>query len=220
MSWISTGEQIDLKYKYYLRGVGIGLIVGVIIMAIAIKLNNSTISDAEIINRAQELGMVYLSDDTENDFGASSGISTEEDENISFSDDTGSKNTDSETTETEEDEAKDTDKGGNKSDSKSSDKNNAKNNAEDGTDGDLADGDEVDSLPTDTTTVEISGSDYSDAVARKLEKAGVIDDADDFNTYLIENGYDSLIQPGSIEIPQNASYEEIAQLLLTKNSER
>ena len=205
-----------MKYKYYLRGAGIGLIVGVVIMAIAIKLQNSTISDAEIIQRAQELGMVYVSDlnETENGIGASSELSTEG-ESISDTDETPAA-ADDETDTKGEDSA--TNK---KNDTeKSEDTESAEKSKQDSEKTDSDNEKEDEETPADYYTIRIGGSDFSDVVASKLEAAGVIDDADDFNNYLIANGYDSYIQPGEVNIPADASYEDIAKLLVTKSDER
>ena len=50
-------------------------------------------------------------------------------------------------------------------------------------------------------------------VANKLENAGIIDDADDFNDYLCENGYASNIQNGKFTIASDMSYREIAETI-------
>ena len=48
-----------MKLKYYLRGLGIGVICTAIIMGIALSGNKKeTLSDIEIIERARLLGMV------------------------------------------------------------------------------------------------------------------------------------------------------------------
>ena len=48
-----------MKLKYYLRGLGIGIICTAIIMGIALSGNKrETLTDAEIIERARLLGMV------------------------------------------------------------------------------------------------------------------------------------------------------------------
>ncbi len=53
-----------MERKYYLRGLGIGIVMTAIIMGIALS-GNHKMTDEEIIARAKELGMVedtYLSD--------------------------------------------------------------------------------------------------------------------------------------------------------------
>lgn len=64
--------------------------------------------------------------------------------------------------------------------------------------------------------IEISGGQFSDVVCRKLEEAGLIDNAKAFNDYLVQKDYDNGILPGIYEIPKGSTYEEIAVLLTTK----
>ena len=47
-----------MKLKYYLRGMGIGIILTAIVMGFALGGRKATISDAEVIERAKALGMV------------------------------------------------------------------------------------------------------------------------------------------------------------------
>ena len=47
-----------MKLKYYLRGMGIGMIITAIVMGIALNGRKETLSDAEIMARARELGMI------------------------------------------------------------------------------------------------------------------------------------------------------------------
>lgn len=46
-----------MKLKYYLRGIGIGIILTAIVMGFALGGRKATMSDAEIIERAKALGM-------------------------------------------------------------------------------------------------------------------------------------------------------------------
>jgi hypothetical protein len=49
-----------MKIKYYLRGIGIGIIFSTIVFSVAITSNKaSNISDEAVMKRARELGMVY-----------------------------------------------------------------------------------------------------------------------------------------------------------------
>ena len=67
-----------MKLKYYLRGMGIGVILTAIVMGFALGGRKTAISDAEIIERAKALGMVdstsgvlYNSSDEDNNNEAS-----------------------------------------------------------------------------------------------------------------------------------------------------
>ncbi len=52
-----------MKLKYYLRGLGIGIIITTILLMIAFALHKPTMSDADIIARAKQLGMVMPEDE-------------------------------------------------------------------------------------------------------------------------------------------------------------
>lgn len=47
-----------MKLKYYLRGIGIGVIVATLIMTISSVIHNNNLSDEMIIKEAQKLGMI------------------------------------------------------------------------------------------------------------------------------------------------------------------
>ncbi|MBE5936406.1 MAG: endolytic transglycosylase MltG [Lachnospiraceae bacterium] len=49
-----------MKHKYFLRGVGLGIMISAILLSISY--NFKSISDEEIISRAKKLGMVYEDD--------------------------------------------------------------------------------------------------------------------------------------------------------------
>lgn len=69
---------------------------------------------------------------------------------------------------------------------------------------------------TEKIRFEVGGGEYSDVICKRLLQAGLIDDADAFNKFLIQKDYDNLILPGVYDIPKGATYEEIAALLTTK----
>ena len=72
-----------MRIKYYLRGIGCGIIFSVVIMSIAMgSKGKSQISDAEIIQRAKQLGMVEADDngkEDKNNLEATSEVETEKD---------------------------------------------------------------------------------------------------------------------------------------------
>lgn len=47
-----------MKFKYYLRGLGIGILISTIILSVSFAMKKNDLSDDEIIARAKELGMV------------------------------------------------------------------------------------------------------------------------------------------------------------------
>lgn len=71
--------------------------------------------------------------------------------------------------------------------------------------------------PSDETTelIEISiyKGDDSGTVARKLYNAGLVDNATQFDAYLMQHGYDKKISVGIVKIPVGATWLEIAEKL-------
>ena len=71
--------------------------------------------------------------------------------------------------------------------------------------------------PAETVVITIYPGDGSYAVARYLQQAGLVDDAGAYDKYLCDNGYDSAIRVGQVQIPAGSSYEEIAKLLTSRH---
>lgn len=74
----------------------------------------------------------------------------------------------------------------------------------------------TDEAQTDSVTLSIVRGDDSGTVSRKLQNAGLIDNASEFDAYLMQHGYDKKISIGSVEIPKGATWLEIAELLSRK----
>lgn len=68
----------------------------------------------------------------------------------------------------------------------------------------------------DTVTITINGGEGSGTVSWKVEQAGLVENAADFDSYLCANGFDRHLAAGSHVIPIGASYEEIAQILMRR----
>ena len=62
-------------------------------------------------------------------------------------------------------------------------------------------------------TFEIQAGDSSYQVAYRLQQAGLVADARDFDNYLCSKGYDRKLKTGSYEIPETATEEEISEIL-------
>lgn len=66
------------------------------------------------------------------------------------------------------------------------------------------------------TTITIAGGSSSDVVARLLEKGGVIDSASKFDSYLCSHNLDHVICAGTHEIPAGADYETISKIITSR----
>lgn len=78
----------------------------------------------------------------------------------------------------------------------------------------------VPTRPTVSQTKEISISfqnvSSSESAAQLLAEAGLIEDWRDFNTFLIDNGYDRKISNGTFIFSGGESYEELAQIITNR----
>ena len=68
-----------------------------------------------------------------------------------------------------------------------------------------------------SVTIEILSGEGSFIVCQKLEDAGAVPLASEFDRYLYENGYDKRINTGTYEIPPVAGFDENARIIAKKN---
>ena len=67
--------------------------------------------------------------------------------------------------------------------------------------------------PVTIKVITINSGDSSYTVAKKLENAGVVSSASNFDTFLCQNGYDKRLRTGNFSIPTDASDEQIARIV-------
>ncbi|MCM1143199.1 MAG: hypothetical protein NC318_05165 [Blautia sp.] len=259
-----------MELKYYLRGLGLGVVVTAIIMGVASS-RGRKMTDAEIIARAKQLGMTentVLTDNAGKDDAAddlSGEQSPDTDKNAGFmgADGSGANAADDGQTAAVSDEnaldgngsgndAADNSAGNDTAGNRPADENPGQDNAgsdeartpdtdrenpdsealggaddpeEENAAGktggskkpdDLENEDleETDTHKTSKSVVIVIGSgDGSYAASKKLEDAGAIASAADFDTFLCENGYDKKIRTGTYTIPANASEEQMARII-------
>lgn len=197
-----------MKLKYYLRGLGIGIICTAIIMGIALSGNKKeTMTDTEIIERARLLGMV-MPEDVEEPSETEEGQESPDD-NLAKPQEVQGKESVSEIENDKTDSKKDEGKKDNSQKDNSSDKpkqtndNAAAGNAQQGTSPKMI-------------QIEIVAGDFSDAVSQKLFRAGLVSDAEAFNKYLTQKDADQTLRIGVYEIPEGATQDEIIEILTKK----
>ena len=202
-----------MKLKYYLRGMGIGIIVTTVILMIIFSFHKrETLSDDQIRERAAALGMV-MADEASDSGKLSDTLTDDTPDTASDQNETDDQNTSNENSNQNSDQSAD------QTSSAANTQNDDNKGKKDTSD------DKGGTKKNDVETVEqielsIVGGEYSDAVSKKLKKAGLIEDADDFNKYLSEGGYDSLIQPGTYVIPKGADYDTIIQMITEKDDDK
>ncbi len=227
-----------MERKYYLRGLGIGIVMTAIIMGIALS-GNHKMTDEEIIARAKELGMVedtYLSDLDDS--------KQQEEQNIEETEPEGAKeqpepepenpqvpqkpseNPESakpaEKTESPLEAAQPVEEEPAKVESdtlEAQEPEEAQERAKTQTEPGMADTNEMtkqDDKPSASVKIErvtVASGDGSYQVALKLKEAGVVMSAETFDDFLCEKGYDKKLRTGTFRIPTDASDEQIARIL-------
>jgi len=195
-----------MKAKYYMQGIGIGIIFSAIIFSLFF--NNSSITDEEVIKRAQTLGMVM---EAEKDIKALDDlIKGKKDKEESNS---GSSEKDDDSKKDDSSAQEDNSSEGNNSDQGDSDL--EEGNSQDQGNIDTSVGDENEETGTPKLIeIEIEKGMSAEQIARKLEKNGVIKDYQDFKQYLKEKGYTKNISYGTFHMEEDISYGKIVKMLV------
>lgn len=199
-----------MKLKYYLRGLGIGIVVTAIIMSFTGKPEELT--NAEIKIRAAQLGMVEKSvlSDIQKENESSEEIMKENDvvEDVPEADnELNVENTQDTTENTEEIVSNAAEESENIEETTSDTENQNQEAGNSETDA------PVDEVVENYIIILVENGNGSEVVSQKVFEAGLVNSAKEYNKYLIANGYDRRLRTGNHEIPAGASEEEIAKIL-------
>lgn len=184
-----------MKLKYYLRGLGIGILVTTVILSLA-GTGRKNMTDEEVIKRAKELGMVEST--------LLSGLA-----NQAKADEV--KPTEPETSpQPEETLLEETTPATPAAPDKTSEPAATPETPVSPEDG------SSDTPAGETFTLVIGRGESSTTVSKNLQKAGIVEDAAAFDKFLCNNGYDKKIITGTYEIPYGVSEEAIAKIITRK----
>ena len=192
-----------MRLKYYLRGLGLGIIFAVIIMMIGFHDNKQSMSDTEIIEKAKTLGMV-------------------EAKNISgtVADEYNSEKTDSSATNSDASSQKaETEQDSQMQDSQTAQEDTQQEDTQQEAAQPAADAKQETVEPQDavtTYTISVTSQDTCRTIAEKLKSLNLVDDAEQFRIYMGQKGADHFIADGEHVIPQGASYDDIITILTQK----
>ena len=218
-----------MNLKYYLRGLGIGIAVTAIILGVG--RGKETLSDAEIKQRAAQLGMVEAS-----------GLLTEREEPAKEPE------ADKEPVETKEPTVEPTEEPSKEPEVTPEPEENEEPTAEpEPTEAPTKEPEatkeptpepteEPTPEPTEEPSVEpedaketeepdlseelciisVNPGDGSLTICKRLEEAGLITSATAYDSYMNEKGYDKKLQVGTFKIPKGTEPEEIALILMKK----
>lgn len=180
-----------MKLKYYLRGVGIGVIFATLVMTISGLEHKYNISEEYIIKEARKLGMVMKDELDGNNGLFGNGDSQEPEESQA----------------TEENES---------TNSEMIDDTQVASSEVQPSESESESQVPVESETPVYVTIVVEGGDSARQVADKAKEAGLIEDAEVLRNYLRDHGYSHDILVGSFQIPLGADLEEICRILTTR----
>ena len=218
-----------MRLKYFLRGVGIGILVTTIILT-ATHASERRMSDSEVIDRAIELGMSFSASHS----GQQSG--TEEASTDESS--TGQETSGDDVTDDLQHDGETETEMGSQSPSETVSESTSDGEASPGKESEAVTGMTTQAITETTTelttennnagsaagvmnnevicTINITKGMSSRTVCDMLKQNGIIEDAADFDRYLIKTGYDDKIRVGEVEVNSGMTYEELTASLYKK----
>lgn len=184
-----------MKLKYYLRGLGIGIIITTLVLMIAYSGRKTELTDAEIIARAESLGMVMKEDPL-----FSNSESHKDSEVVVNSE-----------VPTEQASEKETEVGTEKV---SATETEMVPETETETEAETTVVPETEIVPSgDTYHLVIPAGSFPRLICNELQDNGVIEDAAALRKYLADVGYATSISVGEYDIPYGATNDEVYQIL-------
>lgn len=199
-----------MKFKYYLRGCGLGILVASIVLMVSFHSQNKTMDDTAVMERASELGMIMpeteiVSTEADSQLPESGTQSTDTDFSSNNNQKQNTKDSQNKTDGSSQKEEKDTqmasdDKtgSGNNKDTESKKKEDKKEESEE-------------------ITVEIKKGEVCRQLAEELEQIGLVEDAETFRKYMQQIGYDDRIKVGTYTLKRGMTEKEIADTFVEEN---
>ena len=199
-----------MKFKYYLRGCGLGILVASIVLMVSFHSQNKTMDDTAVMERASELGMIMpeteiVSTEADSQLPESGTQSTDTDFSSNKNQKQNTKDSQNKTDGSSQKDEKDTqmasdDKtgSGNNKDTESKKKEDKKEESEE-------------------ITVEIKKGEVCRQLAEEMEQIGLVEDAETFRKYMQQLGYDDRIKVGTYTLKRGMTEKEIADTFVEEN---
>lgn len=234
---------MKLKLRYFIRGLGIGIVFTAIVMSLSLQaarsriIRENALTKEEIMEKAMGYGMILDSteDTTPIEQNESSQVKQDEEENQNSDNQNEDESKDVDVQQKDDDEQQEENKNAesdkeevDSSEDSQEDEEEVKQETKDSDsdsdkDTDISEGDTEESSNKEESIVSIdyipikitSGMTATD-VGKLLKEKKVIEDVDEFRSYMSEQGYSSKILIGNYLIPVNATYKKIANIITKK----
>lgn len=182
-----------MRFKYYIRGFGLGMILTTIVLMVAFHIHGG-MTEEQIKKEAQKLGMVDASEKDVNEEKTSQNESLnsgkqEESEQLSQ----------------------------NNPDDEPLDTNHPEESQQPSSEKDTSNPSPITPEPPSEpvyVVIVIENGDSCKVLAQKLYEKNLISDIDDFRAFMQKKDYDNNLHTGTYRIPEGATYEDIAKILI------
>lgn len=179
-----------MKAGWFLRGMGVGIVLTALILSISYR---SIQKEGNIIKQAKEMGMVF----PENETGDVSAAAEQLAEELA------QQTKESARPHDETAVSAPAVKGESGEDKKAREK--IEKSKEDISN--------ASQYQNESKTFVVRSGLLSSSVAREMQEAGIIEDADAFDDYIEQNGYGKMLRSGKYKIPKGADFETIAKII-------
>ncbi|MDD6810907.1 MAG: hypothetical protein PUD93_03430 [Lachnospiraceae bacterium] len=214
-----------MELKYYLRGLGLGIVVTALIMGFSHS-GKQTMTDEEIITRAKQLGMIedtVLSQKDEPEEDVVEEVITQEQPDTDENDIARVEEIQNQADEVGQPKEDALEEQGNPAEEDTA-KEQEIVDVEEPENKELTETEDTEPEDTKTevpepvtsgnsVTITISSGDGSYTVSKKLADAGAVSSAETFDSFLCQKGYDKKIRTGTYTIPADASDEQMARII-------
>lgn len=203
-----------MKLKYYLRGLGIGIIVTAVVMGVAVGKKTEIMTDEQVKARAVELGMIedtFLADAVKTMEATKEALSEKPSEELTAEQGTKQVTGEPVTEPMAEPSTKPVTEQASKPDIKP-----AAGEATDKPAAKITDMETKTGAEKEMLEITVASGESSVSISRKLEQAGLVESASEYDRYLSQNGYDKKICTGTHMIAEGATKEEIAKEITTR----
>lgn len=202
-----------MNLKYYLRGLGLGIVITAVLLGITSGGRKAEPTEAEIITKAKELGMIEASELAQ--YVEDAKLDTEKKLRADIEEETFARIEEEFRAELEKEDEKQDGNGTASVQPEGLGESPADGSAEGMPDGPgsgmPADGDsETVPEPVEFTVHE---GELPKDVCIRLEQAGLVESASEFEKFLQENGYDRSVVARNYKIPAGADAEKIARII-------
>lgn len=190
--------------KKFIRGMGVGILLTTIVFAIAYMLNDDQISDAEVIKRAEKLGMVMdqqsviISKEKEKEASGAGVQATGEAAEFSQPEEAQQNVPQPDLSQPEETKV-------------------------DPIDSTLSSEEPLQTMEPvvagigeEAVRFVIQKGEDGKSICRRLGEAGVVQSASEFNRYLSDHAFQNNIATGEFSLRKNMTYEELADIIIHK----